>query len=119
MSAATMDGNDGAGPFEVTHQLVLSIAIPTAFGAGGMLFALTYVAMQTGRSAFTAYVMRRDWPENSLNFTRITVWTLFSAVFWIGGAFVGADLAEPIGGLLAEERTVGMVLGPVGVGEPT
>ena len=68
--------------------LMLAIAIPTAFGAGGMLFALTYVAMQTGRSAFTAYVMRRDWPENSLNFTRITVWTLFSAVFWIAGAFV-------------------------------
>nr|WP_314094428.1 low temperature requirement protein A [uncultured Shinella sp.] len=68
--------------------LMLSIAIPTAFGAGGMLFALTYVAMQTGRSAFTAYVMRRDWPENSRNFTRITAWTIFSAAFWIAGAFV-------------------------------
>ncbi len=68
--------------------LMLSIAIPTAFGAGGLLFALTYVAMQIGRSAFTAYAMRRDWPENSLNFTRITVWTVFSAVFWLAGAFV-------------------------------
>ena len=44
--------------------------------------------MQIGRSAFTAYAMRRDWPENSLNFTRITVWTVFSAVFWLAGAFV-------------------------------
>lgn len=68
--------------------LMLSIAIPTAFGEGGLLFALTFVAMQVGRSAFTAYVMRRDWPENSLNFTRITAWTLFSAVFWFAGAFV-------------------------------
>ena len=68
--------------------LMLSIAIPTAFGAGGLLFALTYVVMQVGRSAFTAYVMRHDWPENSLNFTRITVWTLLSAVFWLAGAFV-------------------------------
>jgi low temperature requirement protein LtrA len=68
--------------------LMLSIAIPTAFGEGGLLFALTFVAMQVGRSAFTAYVMRRDWPENSLNFTRITAWTLFSAVFWFVGAFV-------------------------------
>ncbi len=32
MSAATMDGNDGAGPFEVTHRLVLSIAIPMTLG---------------------------------------------------------------------------------------
>ncbi|MDP9591229.1 UNVERIFIED_ORG: low temperature requirement protein LtrA [Shinella zoogloeoides] len=68
--------------------LLLSIAIPTAFGSGGLLFALTYVAMQVGRSAFTAHAMRRDWPENSRNFTRITVWTIFSAVFWIAGALV-------------------------------
>jgi low temperature requirement protein LtrA len=68
--------------------LMLSIAIPTAFGEGGLLFALTFIAMQVGRSAFTAYVMRRDWPENSLNFTRITAWTVFSALFWLAGAFV-------------------------------
>ena len=68
--------------------LMLSIAIPAAFGAGGLLFACTYVAMQVGRSAFTAYAMRRDWPENSLNFTRITAWMVFSAVFWLAGGFV-------------------------------
>lgn len=68
--------------------LMLSIAIPTAFGDGGLLFALTYAAMQVGRSAFTAFAMRRDWPENSRNFTRITAWTVFSAVFWLAGAFV-------------------------------
>ncbi len=67
--------------------LLLSIAIPSAFGAGGLLFALAYVAMQAGRSAFTAYAMRRDWPENSRNFTRITIWTAFSAVFWLAGGF--------------------------------
>ncbi len=32
MSAATIEGNDGAGPFEVTHRLVLSIAIPMTLG---------------------------------------------------------------------------------------
>ena len=68
--------------------LMLSIAIPTAFGEGGLLFALTFIAMQVGRSAFTAYVMRRDWPENSRNFIRITAWSAFAAVFWIAGAFV-------------------------------
>ncbi|MCQ4629447.1 low temperature requirement protein A [Shinella sp. CPCC 100929] len=68
--------------------LMLSVAIPVAFSTGGLLFALTYVAMQVGRSAFTAYVMRRDWPENSRNFIRITAWSAFAAVFWIAGAFV-------------------------------
>lgn len=71
--------------------LMLSIAIPTAFDAGGLLFALTYVAMQVGRSAFTAFAMRRDWPENSLNFTRITVWTALSAVFWLAGGLAGQE----------------------------
>src|SRR3546814_10193787 len=32
---------------------------------------------------------------------------------------MGVDLAEPLGGLLAEERAVGMVLGAVGAGEPS
>ncbi|WP_432348057.1 low temperature requirement protein A [Shinella yambaruensis] len=72
--------------------LMLSIAIPTAFDAGGLLFALTYVAMQVGRSAFTAFAMRRDWPENSLNFTRITVWTALSAVFWLAGGLAGQEV---------------------------
>src|SRR3546814_8272467 len=37
----------------------------------------------------------------------------------IGGAFMGVELDEPIGGLLAEERAVGLVLGAVGTGEPS
>lgn len=68
--------------------LLLAIAIPTAFEAGGLLFASSYVVMQVGRSAYTAYAMRRDWPDNSRNFTRITLWTLFSAVFWLAGGLV-------------------------------
>ena len=71
--------------------LMLSIAIPTAFGAGGLLFALAYAAMQVGRSAFTAFAMRRDWPDNSRNFMRITAWTLLSAAFWLAGAFTGHE----------------------------
>ncbi|MCO5149769.1 MULTISPECIES: low temperature requirement protein A [unclassified Shinella] len=71
--------------------LMLSIAIPTAFGAGGLLFALVFVTMQVGRAAFTAYVMRREWPQNSLNFTRITIWAVFSGVFWLAGAFVEGE----------------------------
>lgn len=68
--------------------LMLSISIPTAFGAAGLLFAITYVTMQVGRSGVTAFLMRRDWPENSRNFSRITVWMAFSGIFWIAGAFV-------------------------------
>lgn len=68
--------------------VILSISIPYAFAGGGMLFALTYIVMQVGRSGFTAFVMRREWPENSRNFLRITSWLALSALFWIGGALV-------------------------------
>ena len=72
--------------------VVLSISIPYAFSGGGLLFAGVYVAMQVGRSGFTAFVMRREWPENSRNFLRITSWLALSAVFWIAGALVDHNL---------------------------
>src|SRR3546814_5939653 len=63
----------------------------------------------------TAYEMRiRDWSSD------VCSSDLFEVTHRrIGGAFMGVDLAEPIGGLLAEERAVGMVLGAVGAGEPS
>ena len=32
MTAAAVNENDGSGPFEVTHRLVLAIAIPMTLG---------------------------------------------------------------------------------------
>jgi low temperature requirement protein LtrA len=67
--------------------LLWATAIPGAFGERAPLFAIILVVMNVGRSAFTivAFAELRD---HALNFLRITCWHLFSAPFWIVGAFV-------------------------------
>jgi len=65
--------------------LVLSMSIPTAWGAGGLIFAIAYVTMQVGRSLYMVVVMRRHNPAGFRNFVRITLWLSVSALFWIAG----------------------------------
>ncbi|MFE4465277.1 low temperature requirement protein A [Oerskovia sp. NPDC056781] len=66
--------------------LLMSSAIPEAFGDKALLFAGTFVAIQVGRSAWTAYALHRHWPENGTNFVRITVWQVSSGILWLAGA---------------------------------
>lgn len=69
--------------------LVMSAALPQAFGAYGLTFALCYVAMQVGRAAWALWLLGRDH-ELAANYRRILGWLCVSACFWIAGAF-----AEP------------------------
>lgn len=66
--------------------LVLSAAIPDAFGKRGLVFACAYVFIQVGRSLFFLVGVWRE-PAHRLNFIRILAWLSLSAVFWIAGAF--------------------------------
>src|ERR1700748_776420 len=71
--------------------LVLSISIPTAFGARGLWFALAYAAMQGGRTLFWLLATP---PERTLvrhNAVRILVWLSASAVFWVLGGFAEGE----------------------------
>ncbi|MFJ1512312.1 low temperature requirement protein A [Cellulosimicrobium funkei] len=68
--------------------LVLASAIPEAFGDKGLLFAVMLVAMQVGRSLFTMVAMGRVWPENAVNFVRITTWLAASGALWVAGGLV-------------------------------
>jgi len=68
--------------------LVLASAIPEAFGDKALLFAVMLVTMQVGRSAFTMVALGRVWPENAVNFVRITSWCATSGAVWIAGALV-------------------------------
>ena len=67
--------------------LVLSCSIPRAFEDRGLVFALAYVSMQVGRTAFMLWALKRHDPANFRTFTRIFIWFLAAAPFWIGGAF--------------------------------
>jgi low temperature requirement protein LtrA len=71
--------------------LVMSAAIPQAFGDRGLVFALAYVAIQVGRTVFVLALLGRDHAL-APNFTRMLAWLLVSACFWIGGAFAGHEL---------------------------
>lgn len=73
--------------------LVLSTAIPYAFDDRGLQFALAYLVMQVGRTVFVVVSYRLiGEPEAALNLTRITIWFVYSAPFWIAGALIGGDL---------------------------
>lgn len=68
--------------------LGLSASIPAAFGDGGLTFAIAFVTMQVGRTAFTVWVFAGTQPVQYRNFVRILVWFAGAGVLWIGGAFL-------------------------------
>lgn len=72
--------------------LVLAAAIPDAFGARGLVFAVCYAVMQVGRSLFMLWALYGRSRSNFRNFLRITIWMLVTAVLWIAGGLAGGDV---------------------------
>lgn len=67
-------------------SLVMSCAIPTAFGAGGPWFAAAYVTIQVGRTLWLVRARGELGGAASRNLIRIAAWFLFSAPAWALGA---------------------------------
>lgn len=67
--------------------LLLSTSIPKAFETRGLAFALAFVVMQVGRSAFTFFSIPKSQPGWRMSLLRITCWLMCSGVFWIAGGF--------------------------------
>jgi low temperature requirement protein LtrA len=65
--------------------LVLSTSIPTAFDGRGLWFAVTYAAMQVGRTLFWLLATPPQRPAVRHNAIRILTWLSCSAVLWILG----------------------------------
>jgi low temperature requirement protein LtrA len=74
-------------------SLLMSAAIPTAFGGEAGLFAGAYVAMQVGRNAAALALLERDHRLRRV-FERLVAWSCASAVLWIAGAVAG-ESARP------------------------
>jgi low temperature requirement protein LtrA len=74
--------------------LVLSAAIPDAFGARGLAFAGAYVTLQIGRTLFFLWAVK-DEPGLVRGFQRILCWLGTGSVFWIAGGLLdgGARMA--------------------------
>lgn len=70
-------------------SLIMSAAIPEAFGDRAQWFALVYVTIQVGRSAFCLFMLGNN--REAANFVRLTFWSVLSAPLWIAGAFADGD----------------------------
>ncbi|GAB3102257.1 low temperature requirement protein A [Lysobacter terrae] len=66
--------------------LLMASTIPAAFGERGLVFALAYIAIQVGRTAYIVWELGQDHPL-SANYRRMLGWVSIAAVFWISGAF--------------------------------
>jgi low temperature requirement protein LtrA len=64
--------------------LIMAVALPGAFGQRGLMFAVAFVAMQVGRTAF-AVVGTREGPGLHRNFQRILAWQVASGLLWLAG----------------------------------
>lgn len=67
-------------------SMILSSAIPDAFGRYGLAFALAYAAIQVGRTFYTAWAREGFGRGCSTNMARATLYFAASAVMWIAGA---------------------------------
>src|SRR3954465_7621992 len=63
--------------------LLMSAAIPNAFGHEGLLFGIAYSFIQVVRTLFIVVASRHHDAVTYRNFLRILTWLLVSAVFWI------------------------------------
>ncbi|MEQ4304841.1 low temperature requirement protein A [Plantactinospora sp. B6F1] len=72
-------------------SLVMSSALPEAYGDRGLWFAAAYVALSVGRSLFVASALARR-SELHRNFQRLLVWRTVSAPLWLAGGFAAGPL---------------------------
>lgn len=66
--------------------LVAASSIPGAFAAKGWVFALAYVAIQVGRTAYIVFALGNRHPL-AANYRRMLRWLVIAAFFWIAGCF--------------------------------
>lgn len=100
--------NPGALPIRIVLfaimliALVMSAALPRAFGDRGLIFAGCYALIQVGRTVWVLSALGKGSPM-APNFRRMLAWLCVSAVFWLAGGF-------------AEDGTMRLALWAVAVG---
>ena len=69
-------------------SLLMSVAIPEAFGEHALLFAGSYVAIQIGRHSFLTFVAADGGTVERERAGRILTWFVVVGVLWVAGALV-------------------------------
>lgn len=70
--------------------LVMSASLPHAFQETGLSFALAFVGIQVGRTAFMVWAMRADEGLRR-NAVRILIWLTASGALWIAGGLAAPE----------------------------
>jgi low temperature requirement protein LtrA len=76
----------------MTGGLVLSSALPEAFGKTGLMFAIAYVGVQLFRNIYMIWASNGVSEGRKRNFMRVTFWFLLSSPLWIAGALAAPDV---------------------------
>ena len=71
-------------------SLLMAAALPGAFGENGVLFAVSYVALQVGRNVAAAGLLPQDHPLRDV-FERLVVWSAVSGALWLAGSALDGD----------------------------
>ena len=71
-------------------SLLMAAALPGAFGANGLLFAVSYVVLQVGRNVAAASLLPREHPLRDV-FERLVGWSAASGALWLMGAALPGD----------------------------
>jgi low temperature requirement protein LtrA len=90
-------------------SLLFSAALPEAFGASGLLVAITFVVMQVGRTLFVVVALRGDRLQR--NFERILAWSIASGCLWIVGAFLPVGMRQIVWALAIAVDLIGSAVG--------
>ena len=77
-------------------SLLMSIAIPHAWGERALLFAGAYVAIQVGRHTFLTFASGTKGSNERNRAGHILAWFCFSGIFWIAGGLVDGDPARTL-----------------------
>ena len=91
-------------------SLIMSVAIPGAFGERGLMFATGYVAIQVGRTAFVLAALGGNHPL-SRNFQRVLSWYVVSGPLWIMGGLLEGEARYVLWGLALSVDVCGPVVG--------
>jgi low temperature requirement protein LtrA len=91
-------------------SLLMSVAIPEAFGERGLMFAAGYVAIQVGRTAFVLVALGGTHPL-SRNFQRVLSWYVASGALWILGGLLEGEFRYVLWGLALAADVWGPVTG--------
>jgi low temperature requirement protein LtrA len=76
-------------------SLIMSAAIPHAFGSRGLVFAAAYATIHVTKPAFAVSALGGQ-PQLRRNFQRILVWCAASAVLWLAGGVAAGTAREAL-----------------------